>query len=405
MSEIINKVDAISLVEQFTEFKVGNKNYFARTQDLEKMPYNSCASIITPISFNQNVLVNGGYIDYDLSGTICHKIDSIVVQATIKNTDAVNALGLLPLQFLINRVEVFCNGSLKETIYSQNLYTSDILSTSEMNAQYALTNGYNASTYNVASNIAASGTKYLQTEIQCFLEKLYMPVLQNTQVRLRVYWNSGSSTITSTSPAAFTAIQMNNTNIYLRGREFTPEIKSRLDNRFRTDSHVSRCVLRRQQVLNVGAVSAGSYINQTLSAYTGSFYYLRVVVLPPGANQETQLGPSYQSLTSITLLDSGGRPWSFQDMPGQLILNSLMPQVYNTLATTVVNCYELGFASDPAYTFLTGRNTGDLRLDGRWQLKINPNFTNAGGADLYILSMQEAVLIQSPSSDIQVLEV
>lgn len=401
--DLLNKVDGLSLVEVFEKFNVGGKSYFARVSDLARMPYNASYAIVTPISFNQNILQSGGYVDFDIPNNL-GKIDSIVFQMTVHNTDAVNALGLLPLEFLISRVEIMCNGSLKETIYSQNLYTSDILSTSEMNAQYALGNGYNAATYNVAANIAASASKYLQSEIQCFLEKLYMSTLQNTQIRIRVYFNNGSSVITSTSPAAYTAAQVSNMNVYVRGREFTPEIKAKLDRRFLTDSHFSRVTLRRQQIINLGAVTAGTYVNQTLSAFTGHFNYLRLLLLPSGANQETQLAPSYVALSTVTLQDSGGRPWAFSDIPGQLILQSFMPQLYNTLATTVVNPYELDFCTDPVYTFNSGCNTGTLTMDGRFLLKFR-SAANVANADLFILSLQEAVLIQQPSGEISVLEV
>ncbi len=404
--DLLDKVDDSMLHEPFQEFKLANgKSYFGNSGDLESYAFTNTYNVLTPLSLNSNLLANGGqYIDIDISGqSMVHRIDNLTLSVNIRNNNATNPALLLPLAYVLNRCEIMCDGAIKETIYSDNLFTQTILSTDELNSQSAIAEGYNPLTYGSdGTGVAALSSRTYSLNIHTFLNKLFMPTVNNA--RIRFYFNGGASILTTTSVATAGDLVVESLNIYLQGRVYDSEVKNMLIKRFRSGTHISRGIVRRQQIINLGATTAGVQLSQTLSAFTGSFIFLRCLLKNTGASNQSVLPAAYNAWRDISLIDSSGAPFAFQNIPQALIRNTWIPSKYNSKATTVVNMLEIDYSADPVNSFKTFRNAGVTFLDGKYLLKPTPATTVAGGQDLYILSCQETLIMQNPNGTVDVRE-
>lgn len=404
--DLLDKTPDESLHNPFEKFTIGGKTYYANSADLEQYDFTSCQNILSPLSFNSNILqTGGGFIDVDISGQTCvHHIDDLVLNMVVQNTSSTNPALLLPMPYVINRVEIQMNGGQNvETIYSQNIMTTTINSTDEINANRAISEGYDPATYGPdGTGILASSSRSYNMPLHSFLSKLFFPVVASC--KLRIYFNGGSSVLTSASVATASNLIMQSFNIYLQGRCYAPHIVNMLIQRYRQATHISRGIIRRYQLINLGATTAGVQLSQTLSAFTGTFVYLRCLLLATGATQENQLPNNFKAWQNISLINSAGTPWSFQNIPQDLIRYVWNPSKYNSKATTVVNQLELDFAADPYASFKQMKDTGSLFMDGRYLLKPTPNVTAAGGLDLIVCSLQECLVCVNPNGSVEIKE-
>lgn len=403
--DLLDKVPSEELHQAFTKFELNGKAYFGNSNDLESYDFTNSQNILTPLSIPGGVLRSGGqFCDVDISSSSClHKIDDIVLSCDISNANATNPALVVPFPYILNRVEISFDGRVVETLYSDNLFTQTLMNTSEIIAQRAITEGFSTTTYGPDGvGIVALSQRNYQLPIHCNISKLFMPTTNS--VRLRFYFNGGSAIMTSTSVATANDLSLVSLNVYLQGRLFSSDVKNMLVSRYRSASHISRGIIRRYQLINLGPTTSGVQVSQTLSAYTGTFCFLRMVLKATGATQENVCANNWKAFLNNTLIDSSGQAWAFQNIPDQLIRNVWIPSKYNTLTTTTVNMHELDFCVDPMGSFRYLKDSGSLFMDGRYLAKPTPAVTASGGLDLIICSLQECLVVQQPNGTIDIKE-
>lgn len=379
---------------------------YVKEDSLDFYDYKSELNILNPVS-GQLSPTNSTYVDFDLNAAGVHRIDNVFFSVTITNTDAVNAMLLMPLSFLINRVELLCNSATVATLYSQDLFTQTLMSDSEMLAVRGLAEGFvvNPSTGALTADtttLAALASRTYSLPIHSFLSQAFMPILKTNNAKIRVYFNAGSTLVQSTSVAAYTAISYGTPLVHIQGRVYGRKTLDRLMEEYRKAPHMARCIIRREQRINVGAVTGGSEYQQLLGALTGSYSLLRFSLLPSGAQQENQI--AYRQLSEISLFDSVGRPWSFAQISDALIRQQIIPSKNNTLITKANYLYELPFARDPVGAFQTNRSAGSVYMDGRWYIRFKPA-ANSAGVDLIINGHEYAVFRQDPDGSVKIMQI
>lgn len=379
---------------------------YVKQDSLDFYDYKSELNILNPVS-GQLSPTNSTYVDFDLNAAGVHRIDNVFFSVTITNTDAVNALLLMPLSFLINRVELLCNSATVATLYSQDLFLQTLMSDSEMLAVRGLSEGFvvNPTTGALTADtttLAALASRTYSLPIHSFLSQAFMPILKTNNAKIRVYFNAGSTLVQSTSVAAYTSISYGTPLIHIQGRVYGRKTLERLMEEYRKAPHMARCIIRREQRINVGAVTAGSEYQQLLGALTGSYSLLRFSLLPSGAQQENQI--AYRQLSEISLFDSVGRPWSFAQISDALIRQQIIPSKNNTLIAKANYLYELPFARDPVGAFQTNRSAGSVYMDGRWYIRFKPA-ANSAGVDLIINGHEYAVFRQDPDGSVKIMQI
>lgn len=400
-------IDVNEATTRFVPMQTAAGLVYVKQDSLNFYDYKSELNVLNPVS-GQLTPLNSTYVDFDLNASGVHRVDNAFFQVTITNTDGANALALVPLAFLISRVELLCNSATVATLYSQDLFLQTIMSDSEMLAVRGLSEGFTVNpTTGVlsadTSTIAASASRTYSLPIHTFLTQAFMPILKTNNMKFRIYFNSGTTLVQSTSVAAYTAISYSAPTLFIQGRCYGRKTLDRLLEEYRKAPHMARCIIRRQQIINVGAVTAGSQYQQLLGALTGSYSLVRFSLLPSGAQQEQQL--AYRQMNSISLIDSAGRPWSFQQMPDSLLRQQVIPSKNNTLIAKSNFIYELPFARDPVGAFQTNRSAGSIYMDGRFSVYIVPTATAAGGVDLYANAHEYAVFRQDPDGSIKILQI
>lgn len=401
--ELLNKVDPDLLHESYTEFKLGDKTYWGNNFDLSHPDYYNVVNILTPLSLNSNMLVNGGaYVDVDITGgSTVHKCDTLSLSVTIRNNNATNPAIVVPLAYILNRIEILTDGRTTESLYSDNLFLQTCLSTDEQNAQSAKTEGYNPLTYGIDSvGIPALSSKTYSLNIHSFIQKLFLPVCNS--IRLRFYFNGGSAIMSSTSVATANDLVCESLNVYLQGRVYDSDVKRQLVSRFRSATHISRCVIRRHQVISLGAVTSGAEWSQTISAMTGNMVFLRCYLKTTGATQQNVLPNAQIAFQDISLIDSSGSPYGFQSIPADLIKNTWMASKYMTRSTTILPFLELDFSDSPREVFQYQNSRGTLFMDGRYLIKGRA--ASSGNYDLFVDSLQECLVSQLPNGTINIQE-
>lgn len=402
--ELLNKVDPNLLHESYTEFKLGDKTYWGNNFDLSHPEYMNTYNILTPLSLNSNMLSSGGgqYCDVDVTGgSTVHKCDTLTLSVKIRNNNATNPAIVVPLSYILNRIEILTDGKTSESLYSDNLFLQSLLSSQEYINQAAKTEGFNPSTYGIdAAGIPALSSRTYSLNIHSFIQKLFLPTCNS--IRLRFYFNGGSSIMSSTSVATANDLVCESLNVYLQGRVYNSDIKRQLVSRFRSATHISRGIIRRHQVISLGAVTASQEYSQTISSMTGNMVFLRVYMKTTGATQQNVLPNAQIAFQDISLLDSSGQAHGFQNIPAQLISNTFIPSKYMTLSTTVVPFLELDFSDSPREVFQYQNSRGTLFMDGRFLIKGRA--AASGNFDLYCDSLQEVLVSQLPNGQINIQE-
>lgn len=406
MSDTLN----VNVNEQTTPYlpmKDGRGNtVYIKKDSLDYYDYQSTLNILNPVS-NSLSSTAGGYVDFDLTSASVNRVDNAFFTITIQNVNVADDLIMMPLPFVISRIELIANSNTVSTLYSQDLFLQTIRSDSETLFNRGISEGFEVDTVTGVlgpdtTAIAALGVRTYSLPIQSFLSQVFMPTLKTNNMRIRIYFNSGTALTVSTTTATFADISYLQPTLYLQGRVYGRKTLSRLYKEYVQFPHVSRIVLRRQQILPSQAMTGGSQYQQLLGALTGSYSTIRVSLID-SAITTSEINFAYRQIQSLSLIDSVGRPWGFQDMPDALLRQQVLPSKYDTLISAANYLYELPLSRSPLASFQSNRESGSRYMDGRWSLYIRAQST--GTYTVYINAQEYAALRQNVDGSLEVIQI
>lgn len=402
--------DTINILEKTTPYVfLPDLGVYAKRDSLEFLDYSNDLSILLPVA-GQISATNASYIDFDLTNASSHRFDNLFLEVPVSNSHATDLIIPMPLSFMINRVELLTNNSTVATMYSNDLFTQTLVSNTDTLINRGVSEGFSTSvglaTYGQISadviGVPAGTTRKYSLPIHSFLTQCFGPILKQNNFKVRVYFNQGNALIASFAGAATIAnVVFGTATLYVQGRVYGRKTLDKLVEEYRKAPHIARTIIRRQQIINMGSVSAGVQYSQLLGSLTGAMSTLRVTLVDyNSASPATAF--SYKQLNDLTLLDSAGKPWSFQSMPDSLLRQQVLCSKYDSVIDSHNFLYELPLGRDPLKTFQSNVSSGSLYMDGRWTLKFTPTANSANVVSLYVNAHEYAAVKQLPSGAIEI---
>lgn len=409
--------DTINVLEKTTSFVyLPDVGVYAKRDSLEFFDYNSELNVLLPVAGTINAN-NASYVDFDLTNTSCHRYDNLFLEVPVTNTGA-STIVMMPLSFMISRIELLCQSATVATMYSYDLFTQTMVSDMDTLINRSVSEGFGINTLSGAigvdtdvvsagyvAGVTAGSTRKYSLPIHSFLNQCFGPILKQNNFKVRVYFNQGNSLVASFGGATTIAnVQFGTPTLYVQGRVYGRKTLERLLDEYRKAPHIARCIIRRQQIISLGSVTGSVQYSQLLGSLTGSMSTLRFSLVDyNSAAPATALTPS--ALTEITLLDSSGRPWSFQSMPNSLLRQQVGPSKYQTAAFNGNYIYELPLCRSPLSAFQNNLSAGSLYMDGRWNVKFTPTANSTHVVNLYVNAHEYAICKQSPNGSIEIIQI
>ena len=331
------------------------------------------------------------FVEFQIDGCSVHRVDQLVFSVTCTNTDAVVGHNLIPvpLQFQLNNVQFWVNNQLANTVISQDLFLADVTGDYGLVQSKAHAAGFtvNATTgaFTQGSNdlIAPSGTKVYTLTIPSFISQIFMATLRVNSLRVRFTFNSGANLVNSTTVASWTALSYSNPVLYLLGRKYNDDVAGALIKQYQQAPHISRCILRANQVTTQSTTS-GSYAQILLGSINGTFCNLYIVSNDQAGNPEDQY-LSYQAISTLSIQNPSGDAIWVNDVPSSLFRDAIMPLKGGRSLVDVSNhIYMWPLARFPFQNCLGGgdgypsngqRNSGGIFFDGRHRLQAKAAVT------------------------------
>lgn len=402
--------DNLNVLERTTPYVfIPDLGVYAKRDSLEFLDYSNDLSILLPVA-GQISATNASYIDFDLTNASAHRFDNLFLEVPVSNSHATDLIIPMPLSFMINRIELLTNNSTVATMYSNDLFTQTLVSNTDTLINRGVSEGFSTSvglsTYGTISadviGVPAGTTRKYSIPIHSFLTQCFGPILKQNNFKVRVYFNQGNALVASFAGAATIAnVVFGTATLYVQGRVYGRKTLEKLMDEYRKAPHIARTIIRRQQIINMGSVSAGVQYSQLLGSLTGSMSTLRVTLVDyNSASPATAF--AYKQLNDLTLLDSAGKPWSFQSMPDALLRQQVLCSKYDTVIDSHNFLYELPLGRDPLKTFQSNVSSGSLYMDGRWTLKFTPTANSANVVSLYVNAHEYCAVRQNPNGSIEI---
>lgn len=249
---------------------------------------------ISPTGSVGNVFINGNSnLSYLLpigNSNLCDVCDSIIVELTLQNNDAVNAATILAGQFLLTNIQTLTSGVIEQS-YPENQMVKRLFlanndeeifqrATMEQFAYGGYPNAYTTS----ATTIAASGSRTIYLQIFTCIDtcKLFLPAITQ-QITLQLYFNSTAVT----SASASTNVTLSSSRLIMHGWKYDNQIRVALLQRFMNQPHFYKYCISQREILSNITVSNVSESNFQVSAFSGfKLPALFVLVRAANATQE-----------------------------------------------------------------------------------------------------------------------
>lgn len=382
--------------------RVGDNKFLTNASHAVSLKGRETHNYHTSQSNLSNLFTSDAQIDMDIApNSSVHIIKDMVLEMDVVNTDAVNALTLLPSMFLLDRIDIRVGSSLIDQLYPEHIYYEELLSnSSEYIQSHADVWNIDASTYDVATALPASGTATFHIPIRSLLtmSQTFIRALR-TKIRVECHFRSGSAILDSGSAGAGSSLSMQNCRLRVAGWQFEPAVLAGLLERYDREPHVSSAVVRRYSRISFTGATAGVEQEQQLSNFTGSFANMRFFVRPLSATQENRFANNID-LNDFTLLDSSGSPVGYNQIPALLARKEWIPNHYPTdleaKATANARIFEYMHSENPLATFKTGAKLGVQKYNGLYNLRINPKST--GNYEVYAIGYAYINSVQQQGS-------
>lgn len=404
--------DNLNVLERTTPYVfIPDLGVYAKRDSLEFLDYSNDLSILLPVAGNISA-TNASYVDFDLTNASAHRFDNLFFEIPVSNTAPLLAdlIIPMPLSFMIDRIELLTNNNTVATMYSNDLFTQTLVSNTDTLINRGVSEGFSTSvglsTYGTISQdvigVPFGTTRKYSIPIHSFLTQCFGPILKQNNFKVRVHFNQGNALVASFGGASTIAnLVFGTPTLYVQGRVYGRKTLDKLMNEYRKAPHIARTIIRREQMINMGSVTAGVQYSQLLGSLTGAMSTLRVTLVDyNSASPATKF--AYKQLNNLTLLDSAGKPWSFQGLPDSLLRQQVMCSKYDTVIDSNNFLYELPLGRDPLKTFQSNVSSGSLYMDGRWTLKFTPTANSANVVSLYVNAHEYCAVRQNPTGSIEI---
>lgn len=292
---------------------------------------------VSPQSNLSNVFAGAlQQIDYQVnSGQVISHYDKIQLRLTVQNTGA-NPATMLASHFLIDHIEVMCNGSTIEDIYPHHLMFNELyLAESDeqvLNNRFyrAFGGGIGGSVYTGPAALAAGATRDFFIEIPCVFSKTkcFMDAIRCTcQFRVHFVGNPLAST------SAATTISLTEADLLIDGRKYDDVIKQRLIARYKQMDHVFGYYEPQRAIIGGQAISATTRTTVQNTVF-GGFHsaLLSVMLVPAGASREQLY--NFSTISRIDLQRNGQTINSFANQPADYVKAQMASKFYTTAVFT-----------------------------------------------------------------------
>lgn len=427
--QALNNIN-IQQIENTTPFvKLNRKDgsyVYVKKDSLTYFDYYSSLSLISPSSGAINPSV-ASFLDFDFMSTIVDRIDNLFFSVTIQNSN-VAAIYPMPLQYQINRIEVMFQGNTVAVYYSPNLLFPLLEADNETLQAQGRASGFYISTADVVGppalsygklypegatpqgfgvyGIASGGTRTYTMPLNInFLNSIWCGKLQNGSLRLRIYFNQ-STALTTSINTAYASLTYSNPTITVQGRKYNGRTRDRINQEYDQSSHISRASIMRWQTANLGSsVTAGTQYQQLLGAMLGQFSKLDVQYYAASNPAVTEDVLKFDALNNISLINSAGVAWGYQQIDGTLMKQQLMPSKYDTSFSAFNNLYMFSFARNPLLTNVKSEQTGSYPLDGRASLYLVPTSSATTATTVVIVGQENVILKQNTDGSLELIQI
>lgn len=351
-------------------------------------------------------------------GALVDILQETSVEITILNNDAAIATFVDPSVWF-PRIEILSNGAVADVVlYDIMFYIDKMTRISDLErAQYANGNIYNPVTdraigvdplsyhidptqtgggavlapthtdsqyqlhnYDASLNLTAApgATLVVRAKYRNFLaDSLYYFPVSQTEPRLRFY--TGNNIQTTHSAGIATVPTLVSVNTYLRGTMLDPDIRANLTQQYNNRVSMTRTIVYERQTFALNITDGIQVSDQLLTAITGTYAWLFVIVSESAPTQE-KLYSDYRAsnraiwkkLSDITLLDSNQRPWNFTNIPTSYLNNEVWGDHWKSAMTFEKEIYLVPFSECCQLTRDRGVDNGTMYLDGNWTLRFTP---------------------------------
>lgn len=401
MAYNINKLEGTT---SFIRMAGKNGDIFVKEDALKYYDFKNELNILSPIS-GQISTASSSQIEFDLSSTGVHRVEDIFFTVNVTASGA--AAVPMPLFFQILRVELLVNGTSAVTIASQNFYYDIIMSDSEYIAQQAQACGftYNPSTYAITADTVGVTTTAVRTysmPIVSMLRQLWLPTLKTNNVKIRVTFDSGTNLVAS---GLYTDLVYSAPQIYLQGKVYKPSTFLKLNSQYKLGPHVSRCRIQRNTSMSVGVLTGGVQYQQVIGSLTGSMSKLCAQVWEVGSSPAATDKLAFFSLSSLSLIDDNGKPWSFYSVPTALLKQQIMLSKYNTPVCIANNLYMMPFAKNPREVQDLNIDSGSIYFTGKYAIYFTPTASSTRACTLQITADEIGIVVQNGDGSIEVVQI
>lgn len=425
--QALNNIN-IQQIEATTPFvKLNRKDgsyVYVKKDSLTYFDYYNNLNLINPTSGSINPSV-ASFLDFDFLSTIVDRIDNLFFSVTISNSNAA-AIYPLPLQYQLNRIEIMFQGSTVATYYSPNLLFPLLESDTEtLQAQGRASGFYIAPadaapiTYGQllpeaaspqgfgAYGIAATtGVRTYTMPLNInFLNSIWCNKLQNGNLRIRMYFNQGSALVTSTN-TAYASLTYSNPVITVQGRTYSGKTRERINQEYNAAPHLARSSIARYMNSGLGtSITAGTQYQVLLGALLGQFSKIDVQYYSASNPAVSEDVLKFNTLRNISLINSAGVPYGYQQIDGTLIQQQIIPSKYDSSFSAFNPLYMFSFARNPLLTLVKSEQTGSYPLDGRASLYLVPNAAATTATTLIVVGQENVILKQNTDGSLELIQI
>ncbi len=362
---------------------IGRKKTIALSQNVS--PNAALGALYQGSSTVNNILLPQG------DANVLSVCESLVLEITLQNTDAVNAATILPTMFIVSQIQVNTNQTL-ETINSEHLLIKRVFLSewdSELDQRSQLENftySYPAGFVTNTTTIAASGSAKYYLEIPCCLtgSGLFLPAVQQ-QITLMITFPPSCVTSTSTSQT----VSCTNMRLFLNGYDFEPQVRRNLLNKFASRSMIyGYCFPMIEQLSNI-TVSSATESNFAISTFT-DFLTPCIFLMVRAVNSTQQNLYAFDQIATLDLRKDGAST-KLSTLDRQEYSSMLMKYIKTSVPNSNTNILCDPFAIDVYQALKHNRLNGYLKFSPNINAIIRMQSVS-GQRDLIAVVFRQGVL-------------